>query len=1352
MSLRPKASNFVSQSVPEDIRDNNPLFVQFLKYYNEWNEAVGNAGDFLHNIEDYRDIDKTTEFFSTHIMQSLLKILPPSVSVNKKTLTKNIRQFFNSKGTEDSFKFIMNAIFNEVVEVKWAKDYLFRASSSNQTFDTHLSVSSVTPFTDIIGSEIFQLVPFARAVVESNVTSVFGSDTINWLTLKANTISGNFIPGSNIRILDNRIPRTSVEITTYYTFESVNSTIVNIRSPINTSTTFVGQVLRQVGSNARAIISSVTSTFDNGYRYTLNVKDMTGTWTSDDIYIVSPDLESRHYTKNDFRYGTVGYSITDIDIIENSINDSTVRNIGYKIGQPVEFQSGSGTNVSATISSITTGGLDTIDVIQSGQDYSVGDIVYHDDAFGQDFTAKVKTIDGIGAEAQFTMEVDALQIVGNTANVVVGDTFAEGTGDSNSLLITVTGVDSSGNITTFSYTNRGRYNVTPTAWNCKLFKVNSSVLLLEDGSTLLEEDGSSIKLETSETVTVNLKYRILSCVLTNNGRNYTSVTTSTSGGCGTGAQFAATVANGVITNIPITTAGTGYTKAYAVIQNAAGIGFIGRCNISSGGIASITILDGGVGYTAANTVTILGDGASAVAGVITVANGVIKSVTVLHGGTGYPYDTTISYSSGAGATLTPTIVDGVITSVAASGGSGYTTAGTFTVSAGTASTVTSTLSGTGEIVDVTIESSGNGYYPASEITPLSITVNTSTGSGALIMPILDSGRIVFARVIRTGTGYLPGDTIVISGGSGSGASMSPVFSSGSLIDITIISSGLGYKYGTSLFVIGDGSGFVATPNVDTGISNAVILNGGTSYLPASTTLTVTDTNPAATGAVLVPVLQDGVLVDVIIQNPGLHYQNPTVTVNGVGTSAVVKVKALRNISSVTISNHGTHYSGADIFVFGDGYGARITPIINKFGEIKTISATAGSGYTSTPILSAVDSSSYGSISSVEIINQGYGFKNITPLYLTSTFGTGAYLIGYGSSVGSINGIEFSEFGTGYNDIPRVSFPVIARVKSNDMFKIGETVTVKGQQYHVDDGINGILQENGDKLLLEDGFGLLYDYDVFYSRGPMMVVSDYDFATNTITFVNASEDIDFISEDGRYLVSETGAYLEHEDSDLISAGDVIVGQTSGAQTTIVEMFRASGMAVTGAVGYNNRKFVNVIGLLNNRASKLSNNFNIHDYAYSIKSGLDQKIYEYFIKKSVHPAGYKMFGEVEMRLQDNTNLKVTITKVPVLFSLIITLYGLGGMPQNTYEWHSYSWLDENKFKVGGYYEGQVMMEDGFGLLLEDGYLLLGDSLGTYYPGSMTGDFDTLTFANMDPLDPEYNINGFNMDFSAEIDVYV
>lgn len=168
------------------------------------------------------------------------------------------------------------------------------------------------------------------------------------------------------------------------------------------------------------------------------------------------------------------------------------------------------------------------------------------------------------------------------------------------------------------------------------------------------------------------------------GRSYTTLPTITVlGGTGTGATFAATIANGAIETVTATAAGSGWlnTDPSDVILLFSGGGgptsAYGTVGASNGAITAIEIISGGSGFTSIPGIVITdGTGTGAQAVVTGVSGGTITGIKVIDCGTNYSAPT-ISTSGGGGSGLNATAVIsyGVLDSPSITNGGGpYLTA------------------------------------------------------------------------------------------------------------------------------------------------------------------------------------------------------------------------------------------------------------------------------------------------------------------------------------------------------------------------------------------------------------------------------------------------------------------------------------------------------------------------------------------------------------------------------------------------------------------------------------------------------------------------------------------------------
>ena len=93
------------------------------------------------------------------------------------------------------------------------------------------------------------------------------------------------------------------------------------------------------------------------------------------------------------------------------------------------------------------------------------------------------------------------------------------------------------------------------------------------------------------------------------------------------------------------------------------------------------------------------------------------------------------------------------------------------------------------------------------------TAIVSSGSGAVVAPIIVNGSIDQVYVLNGGSGYVSTPTITVAG-VGSYAQLLPEIINGEVVSVTVLNSGVGYtKETTELTVVTKGSGCILSPNI-----------------------------------------------------------------------------------------------------------------------------------------------------------------------------------------------------------------------------------------------------------------------------------------------------------------------------------------------------------------------------------------------------------------------------------------------------------------------------------------------------------------------------------------------------------
>lgn len=138
LDIENKLSYVLKSTIPNFVKEDYPNFVMFLKAYYEWLYSANNPFYAPLISEDFKDIDRTPEYFIKYFRQQYLVDFPESLtldkesggSLNLKNLIKNIVDFYSSKGTEKSIKFLLKILYDSYSDIYYPKRDLFRASDS----------------------------------------------------------------------------------------------------------------------------------------------------------------------------------------------------------------------------------------------------------------------------------------------------------------------------------------------------------------------------------------------------------------------------------------------------------------------------------------------------------------------------------------------------------------------------------------------------------------------------------------------------------------------------------------------------------------------------------------------------------------------------------------------------------------------------------------------------------------------------------------------------------------------------------------------------------------------------------------------------------------------------------------------------------------------------------------------------------------------------------------------------------------------------------------------------------------------------------------------------------------------
>jgi len=135
-----KVSTLVGRMIPPHIVEQYPTYVRFIQAYFEYTERQYGEYDMIANILGYGDIDNASQIpaYFAEYKKQYLSVMPGNMATDSLILIKNIRDFYRTKGTEESFKILFRAIYDKDVDFYYPSVDILRVSDGKWTQPTYL--------------------------------------------------------------------------------------------------------------------------------------------------------------------------------------------------------------------------------------------------------------------------------------------------------------------------------------------------------------------------------------------------------------------------------------------------------------------------------------------------------------------------------------------------------------------------------------------------------------------------------------------------------------------------------------------------------------------------------------------------------------------------------------------------------------------------------------------------------------------------------------------------------------------------------------------------------------------------------------------------------------------------------------------------------------------------------------------------------------------------------------------------------------------------------------------------------------------------------------------------------------
>lgn len=239
----------VSKQIPEFIREDYPLFVEFIEAYYEYlnvrNFTSGTqtyqGGYQQRNLEELRDLDTTLDEFIQYFKNELDVFGDNYEFIDRAFFLRKVKQIFTAKGTEASYKFLFKLLYNKDSEITYPWDQVLKVSDGKWQQEMSIFVDIATgDASSLVGNRIN--LNGANLAIKVFVTRVeYYRDNIYQLYIDKDYY-GNIATGYTIN--DNGVTGTIVPTTVKY--EILNKGIgFKVGSFFETTTISDGKVITQ---------------------------------------------------------------------------------------------------------------------------------------------------------------------------------------------------------------------------------------------------------------------------------------------------------------------------------------------------------------------------------------------------------------------------------------------------------------------------------------------------------------------------------------------------------------------------------------------------------------------------------------------------------------------------------------------------------------------------------------------------------------------------------------------------------------------------------------------------------------------------------------------------------------------------------------------------------------------------------------------------------------------------------------------------------------------------------------------------------------------------------------------------
>ena len=344
----------------------------------------------------------------------------------------------------------------------------------------------------------------------------------------------------------------------------------------------------------------------------------------------------------------------------------------------------------------------------------------------------------------------------------------------------------------------------------------------------------------------------------------------------------------------------------------------------------------------------------------------------------------------------------------------------------------------------------------------------------------------------------------------------------------------------------------------------------------------------------------------------------TIDGGGVGASLTINDIGSGGVTEIIIDDGGSGYTTGDLLSFTNTgtqgvNAAGFVAVVNGGFTQETSTSTTddhivledettrGDQYTGNKIVQEDETNSgLGDITDIYLTNNGSGYITLPTVSVTSSGGSGANVLAYGTEIGRVIGLKTNELGEGYENSPTP--PSIAFRNNLILTSITGTFTA-------DDTITG------------------------GTSGATGTAVSFDSDRNLLKVKDVTNNFD---------IAET------------------ITSSSGGSATLSKLDVASATVDVVAIADTDGKFLNEDGFVSEQTMKIQDSLYYQDFSYVLKVGRSINNWRDSFKKTMHTAGFYFTGQVDLENRINLRIKAPVDGVisgvseSPIFSILNTLF--------------------------------------------------------------------------------------------------